>query len=275
MRTDILRVDDLSVAINDRMIVDRVSFGIGTGEVFGLVGESGSGKTMTALSLMRLMPPAARLMSGSAVFEGRDLLKMDGEELRSARGSMIAYVFQEPSSAFNPVMTIGYQLTEAMLVHARGRASSVRDIGHARGRASSVKEATLAVLNHLDKVHVKDPEKVFHDYPHQLSGGTKQRAMIAMALLNRPKLLVLDEPTTALDVTIQAQVLDLLLEIKEKESISILFITHDFGIVAKMCSRVAVMNKGKIVEMGQAGDILQNPKDPYTMSLIKSVKALG
>ena len=207
--------------------VDGVSFDIRKGEVFGIVGESGSGKTLTALSIVKLIPHDAKIVGGSVLFGNRDMLKTGEADLRGIRGSKIAFVFQEPASAFNPVFTIGYQLTEALLAH--------RDIGTEKARE--------AALSYLEKVHIPDPMKIFYDYPHQLSGGMKQRVMIAMALLNSPELLMLDEPTTALDVTIQAQILDLLDEIIDKENLSALFISHDFGIISRMCARVAVMKK--------------------------------
>lgn len=239
--------------------VDGVSLDIEKGEVFGLVGESGSGKTLTALSILKLITPPGKIIEGNIIFGGVDLLNMDETYLRSIRGFKISMVFQEPSTALNPVFSVGYQITEALLAHQE------LDI-------SVAKESALKLLN---KVHIPEPNKVYHDYPHQLSGGMKQRIMIAMALANSPELLILDEPTTALDVTIQAQILDLLDEIIEREKISILFISHDFGIIARMCDHVAVMYKGRIVEMGDKGDILNNPKVPYTISLLESVKVLS
>ena len=238
--------------------VDDISFNIKKGEVFGIVGESGSGKTITALSIVKLIPDIGR-MAGEVIFNGTDLLTKDERYLRGVRGSKISFVFQEPSSAFNPVFTIGHQLTEAILAHRR------------RYDKAKAKES---VLEYLSMVRIKDPVRIFGDYPHQLSGGTKQRAMIAMALLNSPELVILDEPTTALDVTIQAEILDLLDEIIEKEKLSILFISHDFGIIARMCDCVAVMRKGRIVEAGGKDEVLSNPRDPYTASLLESVKAL-
>jgi len=238
--------------------VDGVSFNVRKGEVFGLVGESGSGKTLTALSVLNLIYPPGEIVSGSILFNETDLLKIDREQLRRIRGSQIAMVFQEPASAFNPVFTIGYQIVESIMAHQGLRAP----------------DAHAVALDFLRKVHIADPERVYHDYPHQLSGGTKQRAMIAMALVNSPEVLILDEPTTALDVTIQAQILDLLKEIIDREKMSVLFISHDFGVIAKMCGRIGVMHKGRIVETGDVSSILSSPKDPYTASLIESVKAL-
>jgi len=260
---NILQIDNLKTyfysgeapvkAVND------ISFKIKDNTVFGLVGESGSGKTLTALSILRLVPEPGKIMGGQILFNNRDLLTVDEEYLRGIRGSKIAMVFQEPSSAFNPVFTIGYQITEAILAH--------QNVDERKAKESA--------LEHLKKVHIPEPKKIFYDYPHQLSGGTKQRAMIAMTLVNKPELLILDEPTTALDVTIQSQILDLLKEIIELEKLSILFISHDFGIIARMCDEVGVMYKGKLVEMASTHNILTNPKEEYTISLLESVKALA
>ena len=267
--------------------VDGVSFDVEKGGVFGLVGESGSGKTVTALSILRLIFPPGKIMEGSAIFtaslpgrkeqensvtvpegkpvnrpepvNGTDLLKLDETDLRNIRGSKISIVFQEPSSALNPVFTVGFQIAEAILAHQR----------------LAKADAEKLAIEFLGKVHIPQPERVYHSYPHQLSGGLKQRAMIAMALVNSPELLILDEPTTALDVTIQAGILDLLDEIIDREKMSALFISHDFGIISRMCDRVAVMYKGKIVEEGGKSDILNNPKEPNTETLLESVKALS
>ena len=260
---DIVNVKDLKVYFDSPhgtvKAVDGVSFDIGKGEVFGLVGESGSGKTLTALSILRLVATPGRVVSGSVMFDGQDLLAIDEELLRAIRGSKISMVFQEPASAFNPVFTIGYQVSEAITAHRKMAGWKARDIA----------------MEFLRRVHIPEPKKVYYDYPHQLSGGTKQRAMIAMALVNNPELIILDEPTTALDVTIQAQILELLEEIISREKLSILFISHDFGIIARMCGRVAVMHKGKIVETGDTRQILSSPKETYTASLLESVKALA
>ncbi len=263
MNDNILEVRDLKAYFYTSTgivkAVDGVSFEISRGEVFGLVGESGSGKTLTALSILNLIYPPGRVVSGNILFNGTDILKIDQDELRGIRGSKISIVFQEPSSAFNPVFTIGNQIVESINVHQKLSRSEMR----------------AAALGLLKKVHISDPERAYHSYPHQLSGGIKQRAMIAMALVNAPQLLILDEPTTALDVTIQAQILDLLKEIIDRENMSVLFISHDFGVIAKMCDRVGVMHDGKILETGEVRTILGSPKDPYTVSLIESVKALA
>lgn len=238
--------------------VNDVTFKIKRGMVFGLVGESGSGKTMTALSIPGLVPLPGKIMGGEVIFNGVDLLAMDEEYLRAVRGSRISMVFQEPSSAFNPVFTVGFQITEAILAHC--------DV--------SAGEAEELAVDYLRRVHIPDPKRVFGDYPHQLSGGTKQRVMIAMALVNSPDLVILDEPTTALDVTIQAQILELLEEVMRSQDVSALFISHDFGVIARMCDEVAVMKAGRIVEMGSVHNILENPREAYTVSLLESVKAL-
>jgi len=262
MGDSILKIQDLKTHFRTAQgivkAVDGVSFDVQKGETFGIVGESGSGKTLTALSILKLVVPPGEIVSGSVIFKGEDLLGLDPESLRKIRGPKIAMVFQEPASAFNPVFTIGYQIVEAVTAH--------QDIDRSKARNIA--------MEFLKKVHIPDPLKVYHDYPHQLSGGTKQRAMIAMALVNSPEFLILDEPTTALDVTIQAQILDLLDEIRSREKLSTLFISHDFGVIARMASRVAVMHKGLIVEMGDKAQILNNPKEEYTRSLLESVKAL-
>lgn len=239
--------------------VDGASFDVREGETFGLVGESGSGKTLTALSMLRLIAPPGKIVSGSVTFNGEDLLALPEERLRAIRGSKIAMVFQEPASAFNPVFTIGYQIAESIAIHQDADKKISQDLA----------------LESLSRVHITDPSRIYHSYPHQLSGGTKQRAMIAMAIANSPELLILDEPTTALDVTIQAGILDLFDEIKSRRKLSILFISHDFGVIARMCQRVGVMYQGSIVETGTKDDILKRPREAYTISLLESVKALS
>jgi ABC-type dipeptide/oligopeptide/nickel transport system ATPase component len=258
----ILEVKDLKVHFDTPAgvirAVDGVSFNIEEGEVFGIAGESGSGKTLTALSILNLISSPGVIAGGSVIFNGLDLLKLDEKSLRGIRGSKISMVFQEPSSSFNPVFMIGEQIVEAIIKHQGVRGDKAKEIA----------------LEYLNRVHMREAKRIFYDYPHQLSGGTKQRAMIAMALVNSPKLIILDEPTTALDVTIQAQVLDLLKEIIEEEKLSILFISHDFGVISRMCDRVAVMHKGIIVDAGDTERVLNDPKSEYTVSLLRSVKAL-
>ncbi|MEA3306084.1 MAG: ABC transporter ATP-binding protein [Candidatus Omnitrophota bacterium] len=231
-----------------------VSFNIGIGETFGLVGESGSGKTVSALSILNLIDEPGRIVSGDIVFNGRSLLSLkDG--IRAVRGKEISMVFQEPLTALNPVITIGKQITEQILAHTK----------------VSKKEAKERTFKLMEEVQLPSPERVFYDYPHRLSGGMRQRAMIAMALCLNPKLLIADEPTTALDVTIQAEILELLRRIKEKHGMSILFITHDFGIIARLADRVAVMRKGRIVEQGGVEDIFYRPKENYTKELLEAI----
>ncbi len=260
---NILQVEDLKTYFYSPhgivKAVDGVSFNIEKGNVFGIVGESGSGKTMTALSILKLISYPGKIVGGRILFDNSDLLNISEEQLMPIRGSKISMVFQEPASSFNPVFTIGEQLVEAVIVHQNMNRKNAQDLA----------------LEYLRKVRIADTKRVFHDYPHQLSGGTKQRAMLAMALINSPQLIILDEPTTALDVTIQAQILDLLDEIIHKEKLSILFISHDFGVTARMCGNIAVMHEGKIVESGSTKEVLNNPKDPYTLSLLESVRALS
>lgn len=235
--------------------VDDVTFSVERGETFGLVGESGSGKTVTALSILNLVDEPGKIVGGDIIFDGRSILALSKNEIRSVRGKGISIVFQEPLTALNPVLTIGEQITEQILAHTK------MSKDEARGRALSL----------MKEVHLSSPERILHDYPHRLSGGMRQRAMIAMALSLRPKLLIADEPTTALDVTIQAEILELFREIKEKHNMSILFITHDFGIIAELADRVAVMQKGRIVEEAGVEEIFYSPKANYTKELLAAV----
>jgi peptide/nickel transport system ATP-binding protein len=235
--------------------VDDVSFAVRDGETLGLVGESGSGKSVTALSIMRLVEPPGRIAAGRIVFDGRDLLALSEAEMQSVRGAAISLVFQEPMSALNPVMTIGDQIVEALRVHGRA--------GGAEARARAIEL--------LEAVRIPDAAARFRDYPHQLSGGMRQRALIAAALACRPSLLIADEPTTALDVTIQAEILDLLREMKTAFRLSMLLITHDLGVVAETADRVAVMYAGRIVEAGPVGAVFHSPGHPYTRGLLASM----
>jgi len=263
MKDDILKIKDLRTYFHTSggvvKAVDGVSFDVEKGKVFGLVGESGSGKTLTALSILKLVSPPGKIVDGEILFNGMNLLDKDENYLRGIRGNKISIVFQEPAAALNPVFTVGSQIVETIIAHQK--------LGK--------REAEKLAMEFLNKVHIPDPGEVHHLYPHQLSGGTKQRVMIAMALVNKPEFVILDEPTTALDVTIQAQILDLLEEIRGRQRLSILFISHDFGIIARMCDHVAVMHKGKIVESGGKDQILNNPRELYTMALLESVKALS
>jgi oligopeptide/dipeptide ABC transporter ATP-binding protein len=235
--------------------VDDVSFVIRSGETLGLVGESGCGKSVTALSLLRLVQPPGHIAAGRILFRGRDLLELTEREMREVRGAQISLVFQEPMTALDPVFTIGSQIVETLAVH-----------GRASGRAAR----TLAI-ELLDAVSMPEPERRLDEYPHQLSGGLRQRALIALAIAGRPSLLIADEPTTALDVTVQAEILDLLRGMKTRLGLSLLLITHDLGVVAETADRVAVMYGGRIVEEAPVRDVFHDPKHPYTRGLLASV----
>ena len=236
--------------------VDNVSLELRRGETLGLVGESGSGKSMTAMSILRLVQPPGETIGGPVAFNGRkDLLGLSEHEMRKIRGAEIGLIFQEPMTALNPVFTIGNQIAEAILVHGRASRAAARD------RAVEL----------LAAVKIPDPEKRVRDYPHQLSGGMRQRVLIAIALACRPLLLIADEPTTALDVTIQAEILDLLREMKDKLDLALLLITHDLGVVAGHADRVAVMYAGRIVEEGPVRRIFHSPAHPYTRGLLASI----
>ncbi|MGX9116538.1 ABC transporter ATP-binding protein [Mesorhizobium sp. BHbsci] len=253
----LLSVRDLSVAFaqegRQSMAVDHISFDIAKGETVALVGESGSGKSVSALSVLKLLPyPAARHPSGKILFQGTDLLATDEKALRRVRGNKITMIFQEPMTSLNPLHTIEQQIIEVLALH--------QGLGDRQARAR-----TLELLN---EVGIREPEKRLDAYPHQLSGGQRQRVMIAMALANEPELLIADEPTTALDVTVQAQILELLAELKSRKGMSMLFITHDLGIVRKIADRVCVMTKGKIVETGPTKDIFAHPQHTYTRHLL-------
>jgi ABC-type dipeptide/oligopeptide/nickel transport system ATPase component len=255
----LLNVRDLSVTFGDRTVVDRVTFQVAAGETLGVVGESGSGKSVTAFSVLRLLQPPGRITSGQVIFEGRDLLSLSEREMRAVRGARISLIFQEPMTALNPVMRIGDHIAEALTVHG----------------ISSRAEARLRAVELLDAVRIPDAARRVRDYPHQLSGGMRQRVMIAIALACRPPLIIADEPTTALDVTIQAQVLDLLRELRTRYNLSLLLITHDFGVIAEMANRVAVMFKGQIVEEGPVRQILRTPQHDYTRALLAAVPGMG
>ncbi len=232
-----------------------VSFQVRAGETLCLVGESGSGKSVTALSIMRLVQPPGRIAGGRILFKGRDLLECNDREMQKVRGAGIGLVFQEPMTALNPVFTIGNQIEETLTVH-----------GLARGRQAAMRAVEL-----LDAVRMPDPERRVRDYPHQLSGGLRQRALIALALAGNPSLLIADEPTTALDVTIQAQILDLLRDLQTRLELGLLLITHDLGVVAEMADRVAVMYAGRIVEESPVRELFRDPRHPYTRGLLGSI----
>jgi peptide/nickel transport system ATP-binding protein len=235
--------------------VDDVTFAVHDGETLGLVGESGSGKSVTALSIMRLVEPPGRIAAGRIVFNGRDLLTLPEREMREVRGAGISLVFQEPMSALNPVLTIGDQIVETLIVHGQASGAEARD----------------RVISLLEAVRIPEPAARFREYPHQLSGGMRQRVLIAAALACCPGLLIADEPTTALDVTIQAEILDLLREMKAQFRLSMLLITHDLGVVAETADRVAVMYAGRIVETGDVGAVFHDPQHPYTRGLLASM----
>ena len=263
MNSPLLQVENLSINFRTENglveAVKRVSLSLEHGGSLAIVGESGSGKSVTALSLSRLLPtPPAEFASGSIRFEGRDILAMSPAELRAVRGGGIAYVFQEPATSLNPVFTIRSQIAEGIRLHR-----------------PEVKNVDAEVAKWLGAVGIVDPEKRMHDYPHQLSGGMQQRAMIAMALACRPRLLVADEPTTALDVTIQAQILAELKRLRTEFDMALILITHNFGIIRGLCDRVAVMFRGEIVETGETESVLENPQHPYTKALIACVPRLG
>jgi len=258
-RQPLLSVEHLTTGFNVAgtfipAVID-VSFHVHAGETLSIVGESGSGKSVTALSIMRLVQPPGRTAEGRIIFRGRDLRTLDERAMQKVRGAEIALIFQEPMTALNPVFTIGNQIEETLLVH--GRATR----GTARAKAVEL----------LDLVSIPEPQKRVRDYPHQLSGGLRQRALIAMSLACDPALVIADEPTTALDVTIQAQILDLLRALQQRMGLALLLITHDLGVVAEMADRVAVMYAGRIVEEAPAAALFADPKHPYTRGLMASI----
>jgi len=260
--TSLLEVTGLSTHFPTReglvRAVDDVSFYLDRGELLGLVGESGCGKSMTALSIMRLISPPGKIVAGEILFDGRKLLQLSNAAMRDVRGNDIAMIFQDPMTSLNPVFTVGEQIAEALRLH----------------RGLSRKGARLAAVAAMREVSIPDPALRADDYPHQLSGGMRQRVMIAMALACDPKLLIADEPTTALDVTIQAQILELLNNLQRNRDLAILLITHDLGVVAEVANRVAVMYTGKIVEESPVAELFARPKHPYTEGLLRSVPKL-
>jgi ABC-type dipeptide/oligopeptide/nickel transport system ATPase component len=259
----LLSVQDLTVVFDTDaapiVAVNAISFSINSGETLGLVGESGSGKSITAFSILRLVPPPGRITGGRVLFRERDLLSLSEREMREVRGAGISLIFQEPMTALNPVMTVGDQIAEALTVHGQASRS----------------EAKARAIELLEAVRIPDAARRVRDYPHQLSGGMRQRVMIAIALACRPPLIIADEPTTALDVTIQAQVLDLMRDLKARFNLALLLITHDFGVIAEMADRVAVMYKGRIVEEGPVRQILRAPQHEYTRALLAAVPGKG
>ena len=260
--TPLLDVQHLTVAFeragSTLKAVDDLSLTIQPGETLGLVGESGSGKSVTALAILRLLQPPGRVTSGQVLFEGRDLLRLPESEMRSVRGGRISLIFQEPMTALNPTMRVGDQIAEALTAH---------------GVAND--EARQRVVELLDAVRIPDASRRARDYPHQLSGGMRQRVMIAIAVACRPPLVIADEPTTALDVTIQAQVLEMLSELKARFNLALLLVTHDFGVIAEMADRVAVMRGGQLVEQGPVRQVLREPSHEYTQRLLRAVPGMS
>src|SRR3989338_6036344 len=261
---ELIRTKDLRTSFftpdGEVKAVDGVSFEIEEGKTLGLVGESGCGKSVTALSILRLVPfPPGRVVGGEILYRGRDLLKLNGEEMRKIRGNEISMIFQEPMTSLNPVFTIGNQIGEAIRLH----------------QGLGKKETREKTIEMLRLVKIADPETRVDDYPHQLSGGMRQRVMIAMALSCNPSLLIADEPTTALDVTIQAQILDLIAGLRQKLGMALVLITHDLGVVAEVCDYVVVMYAGKVVEQGKVDDIFLRPTHPYTRGLLNSLPSVA
>ncbi len=259
MSDALLEVENLRTVFESKtapvVAVDDVSFEVRKGETLGLVGESGSGKSVTAFSIIRLVQEPGRITGGRVLFQGRDLLALPESEMRRVRGAGIGFVFQEPMAALNPVMRVGAHIAEALTVHG----------------LASRSEARARAIDLLRAVRITNPEQRVDDYPHQLSGGMRQRVMMAIAIACKPPLVIADEPTTALDVTVQAQILELLRDMKREFDLSLLLITHDFGVIAETADRVAVMYRGKIVEQAPVRDIFRNPQHPYTKGLLASI----
>ena len=263
MSETLLRVADLRVSFDGRDgsvdVLDGVGFEVGRGEIVGLVGETGSGKTMSGLSVLRLVPPPGRIVDGEIEFDGIDLLSLPAARMRALRGARISMIFQDPNASLNPVFSLGAQLDAVLATHT--------DLGRRDRRARA--------LAGLRAAHLPDSERLLAAYPHQLSGGMQQRAMIALALAAEPDLLIADEPTTALDVTIQAQILELLRELRETRGLSILLIAHNLAVVGEICDRVVVFYAGRVAEAGPARAVLSDPKHPYTRGLVASLPRSG
>lgn len=262
-QTSLLEIRDLSVAFDvddgEVQALDGVDLEVKSGQTLGLVGESGCGKSVTALSVMRLLPkPMGKILTGSITFDGLELLKLSPDEMREVRGNQIGMIFQEPMTALNPVKKIGAQLSEVFLLH--------QDV--------SKKEALKKSIEMLDKVGIPSPETRVFEYPHHLSGGMRQRVVVAMALACQPRLIIADEPTTALDVTVQAQILDLLAQLQKDSGSAVLLITHDLGVVAETCDEVCVMYAGRIVERAPVGQLFSTPRHAYTQGLLASIPRL-
>ena len=263
MSTPLLQVKNLSTSFNvdsgEVRAVNGISFNLDKGKVLGIVGESGSGKSVTAYSIMRILVEPGRITGGQILFNGEDIVKYSKKQMREFRGKRISIIFQDPMTSLNPVYTIGNQLREAILLHTD------------RNR----EQANARALEMLQLVGVNDPEKRLKQYPHELSGGMRQRVMIAMALACEPDILIADEPTTALDVTIQAQILELMQSLQKKLGMAIIMITHDLGVIASMCDEIIVMYAGRVCERGTADEIFYNPRHEYTKGLLRSIPRLG
>src|SRR6187549_1360326 len=259
----VLSVRNLSTAFRVEgawnTVVNGISFDVAPRETVAIVGESGSGKSVTALSIMRLLPAANSRATGQVLLDGRDLLKLHEEEMRHVRGNLISMIFQEPMTSLNPVLTLGFQISEALIYH--------RGLDRAQAEAET--------LRILERVRIPSAKTRLHEYPHRLSGGMRQRVMIAMALACKPKLLIADEPTTALDVTIQAEILELIKLLQDEEGMSVIFITHDMGVVAEIADRVVVMLNGNAVEQEPTSQLFSAPREPYTRALLAAVPRLG
>jgi ABC-type dipeptide/oligopeptide/nickel transport system ATPase component len=260
---NLLSLKNLSVEFRQNKqrtcVVKEASLEIKESEIVGLVGESGSGKTISTLAITRLLPSNAQIVSGEVIFEGKDLLKMEESQLRDVRGGKIAYIFQEPTMYLNPLLNVGSQIAEAVIVHQNKDKLSARE----------------EVVRLLTEVAIPSPSEVFFDYPHQLSGGMNQRVMIAQALASNPKLLIADEPTTSLDVDTEREILDLILDLQKEIGFSCLFITHNLGLIKKLCRRVYVMYKGRVVEEGDIDGIFNNPQHEHTKALVDAYLRLG
>ncbi len=254
----LLQIEDLSIRFGDRAAVRELSLTIEPGQSLGLVGESGSGKSVTALAVMRLLDASVRV-DGAIRFDGREILKLDAESMRRLRGREMAMVFQEPMTALNPVMPVGEQVAEAVRAH------------HPE---YSRRQVRAAVLEAMEAVALTDMAQRYHDYPHQFSGGQRQRILIAVAIVNRPRLLIADEPTTALDVTVQKQILELLADLRKRFGLTMLFISHDLAVVSQVADSVAVMRQGVLVEEGTCADIFLHPEHPYTRALLGAVPTM-
>jgi len=256
--------------------LEATSFDIWKGETFGLIGETGCGKSVTALSTMRLIPqPPGKILSGQILFNGTDLLQAPEKTMQAIRGCAISMIFQEPMTALNPVYTIGSQIAEVILLHQDmpeiPQPKTINPLTRHKIKKARTKRAFEKAIEALDMVKISDPQKVAYQYPHELSGGMRQRAMIAMMLSCSPDLLIADEPTTALDVTVQAQILDLMKDLQRRKGTAIWLITHNLGVIAEMCDRVGVMYAGYIVEIGKTEKIFENPDHPYTRGLLRSI----